>query len=58
MWAFGCIIYEILTKHLFFNGTSFEDLIQKIEQYCNTFVNKDYKNINDPRFMQIKDPQL
>lgn len=58
MWAFGCIIYEILTKKVLFNAATYDEVMQNIFQYCKNSVNKDYRNINDPILNDIKDHDL
>ncbi|CAD8201703.1 unnamed protein product [Paramecium octaurelia] len=57
-WSFGCIIYEILTGDLFFNGISQEDVIQQIENYCFNQKQKAREKNNDNRFNKIKNSKL
>ncbi|CAD8189627.1 unnamed protein product [Paramecium pentaurelia] len=58
VWSFGCIIYEIFTKNLFFNGSSPNDVSLEIENYCfQQQLNPREKN-TDPRFQNLHNQEL
>lgn len=35
MWAFGCLLYEIFTGNVFFDGDSYDKIIESIKSFCN-----------------------